>query len=116
MGGKQSKTKQNYPKLPERGAKEQWEEEWETFISSHPGFTVSDVNWEENVEKNFDKEDQIRIVCISDTHCQVFLNAISHEDKHSLPGTDHVGASPTRGHLDTLWRLHQLWEERDCCV
>ena len=78
MGGKQSKTKRNYPKLPEREAKEQWEEEWETFHSSHPGFTVSDVNWEENVEKNFDEE-QIRIVCISDTHCQVF-NAISHQD------------------------------------
>ena len=110
MGGKQSKTKQNYPKLPERGAKEQWEEEWETFISSHPGFTVSDVNWEENVEKDYDEE-QIRIVCVSDTHCQVLV-AFSHQDiTNTIPGTDHVGASATRGHLDTLWRLHQLWEE-----
>ena len=33
MGGKQSKTKRNYPKLPDRETKEQWEEEWETFIS-----------------------------------------------------------------------------------
>ena len=110
MGGKQSKTKQNYPKLPERGAKEQWEEEWETFISSHPGFTVSDVNWEENVENNYDEE-QIRIVCVSDTHCQVLV-AFSHQDiTNTIPGTDHVGASATRGHLDTRWRLHQLWEE-----
>ena len=79
MGGKQSKAKQDNQEIPERENKEQWEEEWETFISSHPGFTVIDVNWEENVAKDYD-EDQIRIVCISDTHCQVF-DAISQEDK-----------------------------------
>ena len=78
MGGKQSKVKQDVEQIPERKVKEQWEEEWETFISCHPGFTLNDVNWEENVAKNHDKE-HIRIVCVSDTHCQVF-NAISHRD------------------------------------
>ena len=100
MGGKQSRGKQ----IRQRDAKEQWEEDWETFLSSHPGFTVNDVNWEENLAKDGD-EDQIRLVCISDTHCQVF-NPISHEAKPTRPGGDNVGAGPTRGHLDTRWRLH----------
>merc|ERR1711936_557948 len=51
------------------GAKSQWEEDWEAFLSSHPGFEVRDVSWEEKLEEN-DNEDQIRLVCISDTHCQ----------------------------------------------
>ena len=79
MGGKQSKAKQNVQQIPQKEAKEQWEEDWETFLSSHPGFTVNEVNWEENLAKDCD-EDQIRLVCISDTHCQVF-DAISQEDK-----------------------------------
>ena len=79
MGGKQSKAKQNVQQIPQKEAKEQWEEDWETFLSSHPGFTVTEVNWEENLAKDSD-EHQIRLVCISDTHCQVF-GAISQEDK-----------------------------------
>ena len=71
MGGKHSKSKQDIPHIARGEVKEQWEEEWETFLSSHPGLTVNDVNWEENVEKDNEKE-QIRIVCISDTHTQVF--------------------------------------------
>ena len=109
MGGKQSKGKQDGQQIPQRETKEQWEEDWETFLSSHPAFTVNDVNWEENLMKD-GNEDQIRLVCISDTHCQVF-NPILQQDKHTGPGTDNVGAGPTRGHLDTRWRLHQLWEK-----
>ena len=76
MGGKQSRGKQDGRQGAQSKAKDQWEENWETFLSSHPGFTVSNVNWEENLTKNGD-EDQIRLVCISDTHCQV-LDLISH--------------------------------------
>ena len=76
MEGKESKANQDVQKIPQREPKEPWEEELESFLSSHPGFEVNTVDWEENLAKNYD-EDQIRIVCISDTHCQV-SNAISH--------------------------------------
>jgi len=69
MGGKQSRGKQERKQIAQSKAKDQWEKDWETFLSSHPDFTVNDVNWEENLTKNGD-EDQIRLVCISDTHCQ----------------------------------------------
>ena len=70
MGGKHSKSKQIVPQIPGGETKEQWEEEWETFLSSHPGFEVNDVDWEENLTKEF-RQEQLRIVCISDTHTQV---------------------------------------------
>ena len=107
MGGKQSKAKQAGP---QQEAKSQWEEDWEAFLSSHPGFEVRDVSWEEKLEEN-DNEDQIRLVCISDTHCQVFCPNFVQGYKYTKPGRDYVGASSRRRHLDTLWRLHQLWEE-----
>jgi len=66
MGGKQSKAKQVVQQKPQ---KEQWEEDWEAFLSSHPGFTPADVDWEEKVAGQGDK-DNLRLVCISDTHCQ----------------------------------------------
>merc|ERR1712013_391254 len=66
MGGKQSKAKQVVQQKPQ---KQQWEEDWEAFLSSHPGFTPADVDWEEEVAGQGDK-DHIRLVCISDTHCQ----------------------------------------------
>ena len=62
------------------------------------------------LEEN-DNEDQIRLVCISDTHCQVFCPNFVQGYKYTKPGRDYVGASSRRRHLDTLWRLHQLWEE-----
>ena len=70
MGGKQSKAKQVVQQKPQ---KEQWEEDWEVFLSSHPGFTPADVDWEEKVAGQGDK-DNLRLVCISDTHCQVYLS------------------------------------------
>jgi len=69
MGGKQSRGKQYGQQKAQSEAKEQWEENWENFLSCHPGFTVNNVNWEDNLTKSGD-EDQIRLVCISDTHCQ----------------------------------------------
>ena len=70
MGGKQSKAKQVVQQKPQ---KEQWEEDWEAFLSSHPGFTPADVDWEEKAAGQGDK-DHLRLVCISDTHCQVYLS------------------------------------------
>ena len=47
-------------KYPE--TKVHWKEDWEPFLSSHPGFKARDVNWEEKLEEDA-KRTKIRSDC-----------------------------------------------------
>merc|ERR1712083_570687 len=47
-----------------------WQDSWEAFLNLHPGFQVEEVNWEQELSPQHLGDGCVRVVCVSDTHCQ----------------------------------------------